>query len=282
MVRAADRGRAESVLIVAASELCSLLGVVPRLVKIDVEGAEPEVVAGLRPLLGARPLDVVLEFGPERLRRLGTHPQSFLDHLSGTFRSVQRVAPAPEPYGLEPVLGRPRSHHRNFTAASHARVHEDRLAGLLTAGQEHAVTGLLATTGFAEQVVQRFPEDAARLESLARAAHQRHQDELHCGRGPRPRRAAGHGALGRWEAEPARRRATHRRPESGIRARAIGRAGRRLVLSPVRSALGWEERQRWGWPARQVAGLPAERPSPTCPSPCSRLPGRAGPARPLR
>jgi EmrB/QacA subfamily drug resistance transporter len=57
-----------------------------------------------------------------------------------------------------------------FTAASHARVHDDRLAGLLTAGQEHAVTGLLATTGFAEQVVQRFPEDAARLESLARAA----------------------------------------------------------------------------------------------------------------
>jgi FkbM family methyltransferase len=104
MVRPADRGRTERVLIVAAGELCSLLGVVPRVVKIDVEGAEPEVVTGLEPLLGAQPLDVVLEFGPERLRRLGTRPESFLDHLCDTFGSVQRVAPAPHPYGLEPVL----------------------------------------------------------------------------------------------------------------------------------------------------------------------------------
>jgi len=57
-----------------------------------------------------------------------------------------------------------------FTAASHARVHQDRLAGLLDVGEEHALTGLLATTGFAEQVVQRFPAQAARLESLAQYA----------------------------------------------------------------------------------------------------------------
>jgi FkbM family methyltransferase len=103
MVRPVDRGRGERVLVVAAGDLCALLGVVPRVVKIDVEGAEPEVVAGLGPLLGAEPLDVVLEFAPERLRRLGTHPQSFLDHLRATFGSVQRVAPTPKPYGLEPV-----------------------------------------------------------------------------------------------------------------------------------------------------------------------------------
>jgi FkbM family methyltransferase len=103
MVRPVHRGRGERVLVVAAGDLCSLLGVVPRVIKIDVEGAEPDVVAGLEPLLRAQPVDVVLEFAPERLRRLGTHPQSFLDHLRGTFRSVQRVTPAPEPYGLEPV-----------------------------------------------------------------------------------------------------------------------------------------------------------------------------------
>ena len=103
MLRPADRGRGERVLVLAAGDVCSLLGVVPRVVKIDVEGAEPEVVAGLEPLLGAEPVDVVLEFGPERLRRLGTHPQSFLDHLRATFESVQRVAPAPAPYRLEPV-----------------------------------------------------------------------------------------------------------------------------------------------------------------------------------
>jgi FkbM family methyltransferase len=103
MVRPVDRGRGQRVLVVAPGDLCSLLGVVPRVVKIDVEGAEPEVVAGLGPLLGAQPLDVVLEFAPERLRRLGARPQSFLDDLRDTFRSVQRVAPLPEPYALEPV-----------------------------------------------------------------------------------------------------------------------------------------------------------------------------------
>jgi FkbM family methyltransferase len=103
-VRPVNRGRGQRVLVVPAGDLCSFLGVDPRVVKIDVEGAEPEVVAGLGPLLGARPVDVVLEFAPERLRRLGTHPESFLDHLCGTFGSVQRVAPAPAPYGLEPVL----------------------------------------------------------------------------------------------------------------------------------------------------------------------------------
>jgi FkbM family methyltransferase len=104
MVRRADGGRAERVLIVSAGELCSLLGVVPHVVKIDVEGAEPEVVAGLGPLLGEQPMDVVLEFGPERLRRLGTHPQGFLDQLRRTFGFVERVAPVPEPYRLEPIL----------------------------------------------------------------------------------------------------------------------------------------------------------------------------------
>jgi FkbM family methyltransferase len=103
MVRPVDRGRGQRVLVVAPGDLCSLLGVVPRVVKIDVEGAEPEVVAGLGPLLGAQPLDVVLEFAPERLRRLGTRPQSFLDDLRDTFGSVQRVAPSPKPYALEPV-----------------------------------------------------------------------------------------------------------------------------------------------------------------------------------
>jgi EmrB/QacA subfamily drug resistance transporter len=54
-----------------------------------------------------------------------------------------------------------------FTAASDATVHEDRVAGLLSDGEEHAVTGLLATTGFAEQVVEQFPARAPDLQSLA-------------------------------------------------------------------------------------------------------------------
>jgi hypothetical protein len=57
-----------------------------------------------------------------------------------------------------------------FTAASEARVHEDRLAGLLSEGEEQALIGLLANTGFAEQILDRFPGRAARLESLARDA----------------------------------------------------------------------------------------------------------------
>jgi EmrB/QacA subfamily drug resistance transporter len=57
-----------------------------------------------------------------------------------------------------------------FTAASEARVHEDRLAGLLSEGEEQALIGLLANTGFAEQIVERFPSRAAPLESLAQDA----------------------------------------------------------------------------------------------------------------
>ena len=57
-----------------------------------------------------------------------------------------------------------------FTAASEARVHEDRLAGVLSEGEEQALIGLLANTGFAEQIVERFPGRAERLESLARDA----------------------------------------------------------------------------------------------------------------
>jgi EmrB/QacA subfamily drug resistance transporter len=57
-----------------------------------------------------------------------------------------------------------------FTAATEARVHEDRLAGLLSEGEEQALIGLLADVGFAEQIVERFPGRAERLESLARDA----------------------------------------------------------------------------------------------------------------
>jgi FkbM family methyltransferase len=103
MVRPVDRGGGARVLVVAAGDLCLFLGVLPRVVKIDVEGAEPEVVTGLGPLLGGQPLDVVLEFAPNRLRRLGTDPQTFLDELLRTFRSVERVASTPQPYALEPV-----------------------------------------------------------------------------------------------------------------------------------------------------------------------------------
>jgi len=56
----------------------------PNLVKIDVEGAEPEVLAGLNRLAGrALDLSLVLEFKPSLLRARGHPPSGLLAQLFG-------------------------------------------------------------------------------------------------------------------------------------------------------------------------------------------------------
>jgi predicted MFS family arabinose efflux permease len=57
-----------------------------------------------------------------------------------------------------------------FTSAFHATVHTARLAGFLTAPQQHAVNGILAGTASTQQLAQRFPHAAGALESLSRDA----------------------------------------------------------------------------------------------------------------
>jgi FkbM family methyltransferase len=52
-----------------------------RVIKIDVEGAERAVVAGMAPLLnsGRKDLEITVEIGPERLARQGRRAQDILD-----------------------------------------------------------------------------------------------------------------------------------------------------------------------------------------------------------
>ena len=58
-------------------EVLSELGVVPKLVKIDVEGHEPQVIAGL----GYRPEIMMVEFVPNQLRVHGNGLQILLTTL---------------------------------------------------------------------------------------------------------------------------------------------------------------------------------------------------------
>ena len=62
------------------------------LVKIDAEGAEPAVVAGMSRLLARSPhLKIVAEFIPGSLRRAGHDPRAFLASLTGLGFRLQRI-----------------------------------------------------------------------------------------------------------------------------------------------------------------------------------------------
>ena len=56
----------------------------PATVKIDVQGAEPGVLSGMRALLDQHPVTLMMEFTPWALRQSGTHPFELLSALSRT------------------------------------------------------------------------------------------------------------------------------------------------------------------------------------------------------
>ena len=58
-------------------------GPVPQLVKIDAEGAEPAILAGMSALLARAPhLQMIIEYLPEGLARAGHEPRAFLTSLA--------------------------------------------------------------------------------------------------------------------------------------------------------------------------------------------------------
>jgi len=72
-----------------ADEVFAQFGI-PRVAKIDVEGQEPLVIAGMGSQL---PPVILFEFVPELLRAAGHDPKRFLDELVGRGYALSLVAP---------------------------------------------------------------------------------------------------------------------------------------------------------------------------------------------
>jgi FkbM family methyltransferase len=77
------RGRSGvRVQVVALDEWLASRSLVPKVIKMDVQGAEPLVLAGMKELLGSEhPLQVLLEFAPSMLRAAGSDPLRLLEGL---------------------------------------------------------------------------------------------------------------------------------------------------------------------------------------------------------
>ena len=71
------------------AEVLAGLGVAPRVAKIDVEGAEPLVVAGL----GCRPEVLLFECVPRQMREMGEDPEAFLAGLAAGGYRLELVDP---------------------------------------------------------------------------------------------------------------------------------------------------------------------------------------------
>ena len=77
---------------VSLDEWLSEHNVEPDVIKMDVQGAEPMVLAGMRSLLdGDRPLHLLLEFAPSMLRACGTDPRDLLQRLEQAGFAMQII-----------------------------------------------------------------------------------------------------------------------------------------------------------------------------------------------
>ncbi len=78
-----SNAQAISVPVRRGDDLLAELGATPDVIKIDVEGAEPLVLAGLHKSLTSPSVRLFVEFSPGSLRNGSFDPQEFLDDLTG-------------------------------------------------------------------------------------------------------------------------------------------------------------------------------------------------------
>jgi FkbM family methyltransferase len=74
--------------VVALDDFIAERQVVPAILKVDVEGYEPQVLLGMKSLLSRGEFRMILEFNSEHLKRGGKDPVVFLDELVAQFDFV--------------------------------------------------------------------------------------------------------------------------------------------------------------------------------------------------
>jgi FkbM family methyltransferase len=74
--------------VVALDDFITERQVSPAILKVDVEGYEPQVLLGMRRLLFRGEFQMILEFNPDHLKRGGKDPEAFLDELVSQFDFV--------------------------------------------------------------------------------------------------------------------------------------------------------------------------------------------------
>jgi FkbM family methyltransferase len=93
--------RRYEVTVVSLDDFFTARGVRPNLIKVDVEGYEPLVLRGMKRLLAAGPLQMILEFNPDLLKQGGKEPAEFLRELTECFDRIyclDEIERSPLPY----------------------------------------------------------------------------------------------------------------------------------------------------------------------------------------
>jgi hypothetical protein len=85
-----DTGQSVTVPMKRGDEILNSMGLRPSLVKIDVEGAEPFVLAGLGAL---QPEIILFEFAPKFIRELKNDPETFLNSLLSAGYALELIDP---------------------------------------------------------------------------------------------------------------------------------------------------------------------------------------------
>ncbi|MCH2140269.1 MAG: FkbM family methyltransferase [Phycisphaerales bacterium] len=80
--RLTHSGSGMAVDVVSLDAWCAEAGVSPSVIKMDVQGGEPAVLAGMNQMLhGTDRLHLFLEFAPAMIRATGADPRNLLEHL---------------------------------------------------------------------------------------------------------------------------------------------------------------------------------------------------------
>jgi FkbM family methyltransferase len=104
---------ATNVLVTTVDEFCERHRLMPSFIKVDVEGAELDVLRGARETIRRSPaLALFVEIHPTIWRRIGVTRDEFLDELARQSLDVESLVPGQDPWAVEGVALRLRPRTR--------------------------------------------------------------------------------------------------------------------------------------------------------------------------